>query len=76
MVGYGPTGRTVTRLLRENGFAPTVIDLNVNTVRELRDQGMHAIYGDATTATRSCRQVPRKRRTLCSRLPGWLMAVK
>ena len=48
VVGYGPTGRTVTRLLRENGFEPTVVDLNVNTVRELRDQGMHAIYGDAT----------------------------
>jgi monovalent cation:H+ antiporter-2, CPA2 family len=48
VVGYGPTGRTVTRLLRENGFALTVVDLNVNTVRELRDQGMHAIYGDAT----------------------------
>ena len=48
VVGYGPTGRTVTRLLRENGFEPTVVDLNVNTVRELRDQGMRAVYGDAT----------------------------
>jgi CPA2 family monovalent cation:H+ antiporter-2 len=48
VVGYGPTGRTVTRLLRENGFEPIVIDLNVNTVRELREQGVRAIYGDAT----------------------------
>jgi CPA2 family monovalent cation:H+ antiporter-2 len=48
VVGYGPTGRTVTRLLRENGFEPIVIDLNVNTVRELRGQGVRAIYGDAT----------------------------
>ena len=48
VVGYGPTGRTVTRLLRENGFEPIVIDMNVNTVRELRDQGVRAIYGDAT----------------------------
>jgi len=48
VVGYGPTGRTVTRLLRENGFEPIVIDLNVNTVRALREQGVRAIYGDAT----------------------------
>ena len=48
VVGYGPTGRTVTRLLRENGFEPTVVDLNLNTIRELRDQGVHAAYGDAT----------------------------
>ena len=48
VVGYGPTGRTVTRLLKENGFEPTVVDLNVNTVRGLRDQGQRAVYGDAT----------------------------
>ena len=48
VVGYGPTGRTVTRLLRENGFEPKVIEMNVNTVRELREQGVPAIYGDAT----------------------------
>jgi CPA2 family monovalent cation:H+ antiporter-2 len=48
VVGYGPTGRTVTRLLRENGFEPIVIDMNVNTVRELREQGISAVYGDAT----------------------------
>jgi CPA2 family monovalent cation:H+ antiporter-2 len=48
VVGYGPTGRTVTRLLRDNGFEPKVIEMNVNTVRELREQGVSAIYGDAT----------------------------
>jgi CPA2 family monovalent cation:H+ antiporter-2 len=48
VVGYGPTGRTVTRLLRDNGFEATVVDLNMNTVRELRDQGVRAVYGDAT----------------------------
>lgn len=47
VVGYGPTGRTVTRLLRENGIAPTVIELNMDTVRELRQEGISAIYGDA-----------------------------
>ena len=48
VVGYGPTGRTVARLLRENGFETTVVDLNVATVRELRGAGLRAVYGDAT----------------------------
>ena len=33
VIGYGPTGRTVTRLLKENGIAPTVVELNIDTVR-------------------------------------------
>jgi len=48
VVGYGPTGRTVTRLLRENGIEPTVIELNMETVRQLRQEGVTAIYGDVT----------------------------
>ena len=52
VVGYGPTGRTVTRLLRENGVEPTIVELNVETVRRLRQDGVAAVYGDATqTAT-------------------------
>jgi CPA2 family monovalent cation:H+ antiporter-2 len=47
VVGYGPTGRTVTRLLKENQIAPTVVDLNVDSVRALREQGISAIHGDA-----------------------------
>jgi CPA2 family monovalent cation:H+ antiporter-2 len=47
VVGYGPTGRTVTRLLKENGIAPTVVELNMDTVRELRQSGLSAVYGDA-----------------------------
>jgi CPA2 family monovalent cation:H+ antiporter-2 len=47
VVGYGPTGRTVTRLLRDNGIAPTVVELNMDTVRSLRVEGISAIYGDA-----------------------------
>ncbi len=48
VVGYGPTGRTVTRLLRDNEVQPTVVELNMDTVRELRAQGIDAIYGDAS----------------------------
>lgn len=47
VVGYGPTGRTVARLLRENGIQPTIIELNIDTVRALRQEGTSAVYGDA-----------------------------
>jgi monovalent cation:H+ antiporter-2, CPA2 family len=47
VIGYGPTGRTVTRLLRENGISPTVVELNMDTVRALRQDGISAVYGDA-----------------------------
>jgi CPA2 family monovalent cation:H+ antiporter-2 len=47
VVGYGPVGRTLVRLLRENGISPTVIEMNVETVRRLRDEGTSAVYGDA-----------------------------
>lgn len=48
IVGYGPTGRTVTRLLRENQVTPTVIELNIDTVQSLRTAGIDVIHGDAT----------------------------
>jgi CPA2 family monovalent cation:H+ antiporter-2 len=47
VVGYGPTGRTVARLLKDNGIAPTIIELNMDTVRTLRQEGVSAVYGDA-----------------------------
>jgi CPA2 family monovalent cation:H+ antiporter-2 len=48
IVGYGPTGRTLTRLLSDNGLHPTVIELNMETVRRLRDEGIGAVYGDGS----------------------------
>ena len=47
VIGYGPTGRTVSRLLRENAILPTIVDLNLDAVHEVRDAGGSAIYGDA-----------------------------
>jgi CPA2 family monovalent cation:H+ antiporter-2 len=47
IVGYGPVGRTLTRLLGENGIKTTVIELNLETVRQLREAGVSAIYGDS-----------------------------
>jgi len=48
VVGYGPVGRTLAKLLREQGLAPTIIELNHETVADLTGSGTHAIYGDAS----------------------------
>lgn len=48
VVGCGPVGMTVARLLRENGIEPTMIDMNLKTVQKLRAEGQRVIYGDAT----------------------------
>jgi CPA2 family monovalent cation:H+ antiporter-2 len=47
VAGYGPVGQTVSRLLRENGIEPCVIELNLATVRRLLQDGFDAVYGDA-----------------------------
>jgi mannitol/fructose-specific phosphotransferase system IIA component (Ntr-type)/voltage-gated potassium channel Kch len=47
VVGFGPVGRTVDRLLREAGLTTVVIDTNMDTVGELRQQGQAAVFGDA-----------------------------
>ena len=39
VIGYGPTGRTVVRLLRDNEVTPTVVELNLDTLRELKLRG-------------------------------------
>jgi CPA2 family monovalent cation:H+ antiporter-2 len=44
---YGPTGRTLTRLLKDHDVEPTVIELNADTTRRLRDEGVRAVDGDA-----------------------------
>lgn len=46
LVGYGPVGRVVRRLLDDQGTIITVIDLNLETIRRLRAEGRTAIYGD------------------------------
>lgn len=48
IVGYGPIGRTACRLLRENGIAATVIELDLEKSRQLRSEGVPVIYGDAS----------------------------
>ena len=48
IVGFGPVGQTAVRILREFGVRPIVVDLNLDTVRQLVDAGDIAVYGDAT----------------------------
>ncbi|HET7537225.1 MAG TPA: cation:proton antiporter [Candidatus Didemnitutus sp.] len=48
VVGYGPVGQTVVRLLRENDIQSTIIELNIDSVQRLRAEGVRAVYGDAS----------------------------
>lgn len=48
VVGYGPVGQIVADILIESGLQPTIVELNHETVKKLRSQEIHALYGDAT----------------------------
>jgi CPA2 family monovalent cation:H+ antiporter-2 len=48
VVGFGPVGRTVSRLLEDSGIEPSVVEMNLDTVRTLRAAGKKAVYGDAS----------------------------
>jgi monovalent cation:H+ antiporter-2, CPA2 family len=48
VVGHGPVGRLVVRLLKDSGIVPTVIDLNPESVTSLNEKKVRAIYGDAS----------------------------
>jgi CPA2 family monovalent cation:H+ antiporter-2 len=47
VVGYGPVGKTVTRLLGRYGIEPTIIEMNPETFRKLQASGERAVFGDA-----------------------------
>jgi CPA2 family monovalent cation:H+ antiporter-2 len=48
VVGYGPVGRSVHRLLSDAGLSTVVIDLNIDTISDLSRQGQLAVFGDAS----------------------------
>ncbi|HZA38922.1 MAG TPA: cation:proton antiporter, partial [Candidatus Baltobacteraceae bacterium] len=48
VVGYGPVGQTVTRLLSEFGINPMIVETNVDVVVELQQRGKQALFGDAS----------------------------
>ncbi|RRJ96921.1 sodium:proton exchanger [Opitutaceae bacterium TAV4] len=47
VVGYGPVGQTVVRLMKDNDIESTVVELDLKTVQHLRSEGVEAVYGDA-----------------------------
>jgi len=50
VAGFGPVGRTASRLLESFGVESVVIDLNIDTISGLSAEGRPAIYGDASKA--------------------------
>ena len=50
IVGYGPVGASVARLLSQHGVEPVIIELNIDTVRRLQAEGSRVVYGDAAQA--------------------------
>ena len=48
IVGYGPSGRMISRLLKENGVETTIIELNLETIRFLKSKDLSVVYGDAS----------------------------
>jgi monovalent cation:H+ antiporter-2, CPA2 family len=48
VIGYGPVGRTVTQLLRDNGITPSVVELNHDLAGDATKAGVRAICGDAS----------------------------
>lgn len=50
VVGYGPVGRNLCRILRDSGITPVVVENNIDTVRKLRADGKPAVHGDASQA--------------------------
>lgn len=47
VVGFGPVGRSVHRLLADAGLETVIIDMNMDTVSGLAAQGQAAVFGDA-----------------------------
>ncbi len=48
IVGFGPIGQTVSRLLQENGIVPTIVELNHESLASIRQCGYAAVLGDAS----------------------------
>ena len=48
VVGYGPVGRQLSGILRDNNLDVVVVEMNIDTVRRVSALGEKIIYGDAT----------------------------
>jgi len=51
LVGHGPCGQLVARVLRRYDVDVVIIEMNIDTVNRLMNKGIPAIHGDATKRT-------------------------
>lgn len=49
VVGHGPVGRTLCRILRDNRIEAVVVEMSLDTVQQLHAQGLPAVYGEASS---------------------------
>jgi CPA2 family monovalent cation:H+ antiporter-2 len=48
VVGYGPVGKTVSRILHDNKIRVVIVEMNMDTIQALKAEGKEAVYGDAS----------------------------
>lgn len=48
IVGFGPIGNNVAKILEQIGITPVIVDTNVDTITLQKDRQREAIFGDAT----------------------------
>ncbi len=51
LVGYGPVGRVISKILEENSIDISIIEMNIDTTREInrkKTASLRAVHGDAT----------------------------
>ena len=51
LVGYGPCGQLVDQVLRQHDMDVVVLEMNIDTVTRLHQQGRSALHGDASNRT-------------------------
>ena len=51
LVGYGPCGELVDHVLRQHDMDVVVLEMNIDTVTRLHQQGRAALHGDASNRT-------------------------
>ncbi|MCP4836271.1 MAG: hypothetical protein GY895_16065, partial [Phycisphaera sp.] len=49
VIGFGPAGEEAARTVRLSGFEPYVLEMNPNTVKRIRSEGMRADIGDGSS---------------------------
>ncbi len=74
LCGYGRVGVVLGEALTRRGFSHAVIELNPAVVRELRDKGVPAFYGDAGSEALLLRAGIERARTLAVATPDLVTA--